>query len=263
MNKQFPALDPENIKKLQCALSAGSEELFHLILDPDPEFLQTLFKNPKFNEDHLHALLKRRDLPEELITRIYQRYKASISHKIFLSIVKHPSTSGVLLRSLLPQLRLFELVDILYLPGATPDQKVAAERIILQRLPTTPLGNKITLARRGTANIVAELLKDGQPQLFAACLGSARLNEAAIYQFLRSSTATAETISMVARHNRWKQRPNLRLAILKNHKTPEIWMTLWLPRMHTHVLKQLLAGCRSNAVRMRLIKAELKKRSGG
>lgn len=262
MNKPTPINDRTSVKKLQRALTAEGEELFQLILDPDCDFLNTLLKNPQVNEDHLLALLKRRDLTAELINSIYKRNQKTLSHRTILAIVKNPSTAGTLVRNLLPQLRLFELVDLCYSPGVTPDQKLAAERAIIQRLPTAPLGNKITLARRGTTNVVAELMKEGQPQLFEACLGSSRLREAAIYQFLRGATASAETLSMVARHKRWNQRPNLRLAILKNTKTPEIWFTLWLPKLHTHILKQLLGSYRANPKRRRLLESELKKRGG-
>jgi hypothetical protein len=262
MEKELADFNPDFVKKLQTGLTASGEELFQLILDPESDFLQTLLKNPQLNEEHLLILLKRRDLSEELINSIYKKYKQSLSHRSILALVKNPATSGTLVRNLLPQLRLFELLDLCFLPGVTPDQKLAAERAILQRLPTTPLGNKITLARRGTTNIVAELMKEGHPQLFEACLGSSRLREVAIYQFLRGATASAETISMIARHNRWNQRPNLRLAILKNSKTPEIWFTLWLPKIHTHVLKQLLGSYRSNPTRKHLLEVELKKRGG-
>ncbi|WP_245706402.1 hypothetical protein [Desulfuromusa kysingii] len=254
--------DRNTLKKLQKGLTAGSEELFQLVLDPDCDFLHTLLKNPQLNEEHLLVLLKRRDLTTELVSALYKRNKQTLSHRTLLALVKNPSASGSLVRNLLPQLRLFELVDLCHLPGVTPDQKLAAERAIIQRLPTTPLGSKITLARRGTANVVGELMKEGQPQLFEACLGSPRLREASIYQFLRGPAANAETISMVARHNRWKQRPNLRLAILKNFKTPDIWFTLWLPKMQTHMIKQLSASYRSNPKQRRLLDAELRKRTG-
>ncbi|MCD6581290.1 MAG: hypothetical protein J7K90_05770 [Desulfuromusa sp.] len=262
MKKQKSDLDPDFVKKLQAGLTAKEEELFQLILDPDTTFLRTLLKNPQINEDHLLILLKRRDLTEDLINSIYRKHKQAISHRVLLALVKNSTTSGTLIRSLLPLLRLFELVDLCFIPGVTPDQKLAAERVILQRLPTTPLGNKITLARRGTANMVAALLKEGHPQLFEVCLSNPHLKEAAIYQFLRGATASAETISMVARHNRWNQRPNLRLAILKNPKTPEIWFTLWMPKMHSHVLKQLSVSSRSNPTRKHLFEVELKKRGG-
>jgi hypothetical protein len=157
-------------------------------------------------------------------------------------------------------LHLFELVDLCFLPGATPDQRLAAERTILQRLPTTPLGNKLTLARRATTAVVAELLKEGLPALTEVCLNSARLQEAAIFQFLNGPNASAETISLIARHSRWKQRPNLRLAILKNSRTPDIWFNLWLPKLSLPLLKQLRSGQKMNQGKKKLITAELERR---
>lgn len=262
LEKKRLEFSQDNIIKIQAGLTASTEELYQLILNPDCHALSIILKNPHINEDHLLILLKRRDLTEDLIASIYNKNKQSLSHRIILALVRNPATSGTLIRNLLPQLRLFELVDLCYLPGVSPDQKLAAERAILQRIPTTPLGNKMTLARRGTANIVAELMKEAQPQLFEACLGSSRLREAAIYSFLRGATASAETISMVARHTRWNQRPNLRLAILKNSKTPEIWFTLWLPKVQTHMIKQLLGNYRAQPQRKRILEAELRKRGG-
>jgi hypothetical protein len=250
------------IAKFQQTISAGSEELFQLILDPDLDFIVLLLQHPKLDESHLLSLLKRRDLIEEIITQIHRSQKKKLSHRLILALVKSPAISGPLIRNLLPHLRLFELADLCKMPGVSPDQKLAAERTILQRLPTTPLGNKITLARRGTTTVVSELLKEGQPQVFDACLNSPHLNEAAIFQFLRGATASAETISQVARHHRWKGRPNLMLAILKNRKTPDLWFTLWLPKLNLQTIKQLQITHRVHPVKKSLITTELKKRGG-
>ena len=256
-----PGIDRNLAQQLEACLTTDAAGLFQFIQETDPTILLSLLKNPQLTEEHLFVLLQRRDLSEDLISAIHRLRKQSISHRLIVALVKNPSAPGHLVRNLLPQLRLFELVDICYLPGVTPDQKLAAERSILQRLPTTPLGNKITLARRGTANIVAELLKEGQPQLVEACLSSARIKEAAIFQFLRGPSANAETISLIARHQRWQHNPNLRLAILQNYKTPEIWYTLWLPKTHTHILKQLYSRHKHNPARKRLIEAEFSRRN--
>ena len=260
MDKQDTQLDHELTKRLTEALTAGSEALFQLILDPNLDVVTACLKNRQLSDDHLLALLKRRDLPEELVARIYRRCSKALSHKLVLALVKNPATPGQIVRKLLPQLHLFELVDVCFMPGATPDQRLAAERTLIQRLPTTPLGNKLTLARRATTNVVAELLKEGQPALLEACLNSPRLQEAAIFQFLNGPHASAETISMIARHSRWCQRPNLRMAILKNSRTPAIWFTLWLPRLPLPIIKQLLFGQRTNPKQKHLITEELQRR---
>jgi hypothetical protein len=248
------SLNPERVRALQRALTADQQELFQLILSPDRQIISVLLRNPQLSEDHLLALLKRRDLAESLLKTIYRRYAHQLSHRLLLALVKNPVLPGALMRNLLPHLHLFELVDLCFMPGITPDQKLAAERTIVQRLPTTPLGNKMTLARRGTASVVGELLKDGDSRLVEICLNNPRITEAAVFQFINGPRANATTLSMIARNSRWKSRPNLQLALLKNRQTPTIWFTLWVPHLPAHTVNQLLAGRRltqaqKNAVR--------------
>lgn len=162
--------------------------------------------------------------------------------------------------ALLPHLYLFELLDLCILPGTTPDQRLAAERVIQQRLPALELGNKLALARRAPPGILAALLRGGDARCVETCLNNPHLQEAAILQFLSRPAATPETISMVARHSRWQQRPNLRQAILNNPRTPVVWFTLWLPTLRTPDLNRLLAGRRLTAAQKRSVTAELRGR---
>ncbi len=259
MNKQdsFTAAD---LNKLHEALTATGEKLYGLLHHNDQDIIRTLLKNKALNEEHLLIILKRLDLTEKTITAIYKKNEQLHSHQILLAIARNPATESNILRTILPLLRLFELLDICLLPGASADLKLTAERIILQRIPTAPLGHKITLARRGTPAIVAMLLKEGTGQLVEICLGNPHLKEAAVFQFLRGGTARAETISMIARHERWKQRPNIRLTILKNRKTPEIWFTLWLPKLPQALFIQLLQTLRLQPSRKNLLTAEKRRR---
>jgi len=258
-----PRIDAELGKRLYGALTANGDELYQSLADPDMRVLGSALKNQHLNEDHLLVLLKRRDLSEDLLKSIYQMDIARHSHRLQVALVKNPGTPGPVALALLPYLHLFELVDLCMLPGVTPDQKYAAERAILQRLPSTELGNKMTLARRATATVVAAILREGEPRLVEICLGSPRLREVAILQFINGAYATAETISMVARHPKWKMRPNLRLAILKNRRTPAIWFTLFLPRMLTPEVRNLLVSRRLSPAQKQLVQDELRKRGAG
>ncbi len=255
-------LNPELVKKLQSALRAGPEELFRVLTDPAVEVVRAALRNRHLAEEHLLALLKRRDLPEDLLKAIYQLKLTESNKRLKLALAQNPGTPGPVVQAILPQLFLFELIGLCYLPGATPDQKVAAERVILQRLSTTPLGSKITLARRGTATVVGELLKEGNAALMEACLSNPRLREVSVFQFLNGPHATAESISCVARHPKWKTRPNLQLAILKNRKTPSVWFTVFLPRLRTPELNNLLSARRLNPVQKKLVQEEHGRRSG-
>lgn len=255
-------LDPGLARRLHKALTGSREELFQCLLDPTGEVLQAALKNPALTSDHLLTLLKRRDLPEDLLKAVSRLELTAGSHPLKLALAKNPGTPGPVIQALLPQLYLFELVALCYLPGVTPDQRLAAERIILQRLPVLALGEKLTLARRGTPAVVGELLKEGTPQILEACLTSPRLKEVAIFQFLNSAKATAESISNIARHPRWKDRPNLRLAILRNPKTPTIWHTLSLGKLSRTDLRGLLQSKRLNSEQTRQVETELARRGG-
>ena len=256
-------IDVELGRRLHKSLTATSEELFQVLLDPDMQVIRAALKNQNLNEDHFLALLKRRDLSEDLLQAIYQLDAVKGSHKLQIALVRNPNTPGPVVLALLSFLHLFELVDLCLIPGVTPDQKFAAERAILQRLPTTELGNKMTLARRATSTVVGEILKEGDSRLVEICLNSPRLREVSILQFINGAYSNAETISMIARHSKWKLRPNLRLAILKNRRTPPIWFTLFLPQLRTPDIRNLLISKRLNPAQKKLVQDELRKRGSG
>jgi len=247
-------------RRLYQALTADGEGLPVMLGDPSPEVIRTLLKNPRVGEDHLQVLLKRRDLPEDILSALFGMRQVEESHALKVALVHHPATPGHLVLTLLPHLHLFELVTVCLLPGVSPDRRVAAERAIIQRLPLTPLGNKITLARRATPDVLEALLHEGVPQLMDACLENPRLREGSLFRFLNGPGAGAETISAVARHPRWKNRPDLKLAILKNGKTPLVWFTVFLPGLPLVVVKNLLASGRLGAEQKRCCEEELKRR---
>ncbi len=257
---KFASLDPDLSRRLHRALTAGKEELYDVLGDPSMDVLQAAIKNPCLHDNHLLALLKRRDLSEDLLRIIYKNRLVAESHALKVAMVHNPGTPGQITLTLLPHLHLFELVAICFLAGGTPDQKLAAERAIIQRLPTTPLGNKLTLARRGTPALVEALLREGDSRLVEPCLENPRLNESSVFQFLNSSKSTEETISMVARHPRFKGRPNLQLAILKNPRTPAVWFNLFLPHFNIAGLQGIIASRRLTPAQKKLVTDELERR---
>jgi hypothetical protein len=255
-------IDNDLSRRLYRALTATGEELYQSLTDPDLQVLGSALKNPHINEDHLLVLLKRRTLSEDLLKTIYQLEMTRKSHRLQVALVKNPGTPGPVALALLPFLHVFELVDLCLVPGVTPDQKFAAERAILKRLSTMELGNKMTLARRATSAVVGALLKEGDPCLVEICLSSPRLREVDILQFINSARSSAETISIIARHSKWKLRTNLKLAMLKNRRTPAIWYPLFLPQLPTQEVRSLLASRRLSSSQKLLVQDELKRRGG-
>jgi hypothetical protein len=254
-------LDIAKAARLRLALTAEGEELFDLIQDPDPDVLRSVFRNPHLSEQHLLSLMKRRDLSEQVLRAIQRSPAGASSRRVKVALASHPNTPAAVLSPLLPQMFLFELVAVMQLSGVGADQKLAAERAIIKRLPETELGNKMTLARLGSPGVLEALLKTGEPRLAEVVLANPKLKEAGVLAFLNSATATAETISAVGRHQRWGGRPNLRFAMLRNRKTPRIWFTLFLPGLPSSQVKDLMMSKQLTAEQLQEVREELQKRS--
>jgi hypothetical protein len=253
----------QNLSQLiQKALSAGKDELFQVMQEQSAGVLLATLRNPSIDEHHLLALFKRRGLPAELFNAFQAGNHLVEAYPVKFVLACHPETPAPVALALLPQLHLFDLLKVCTIPGIGHDQRLAAERAIIQRLSAQPLGNKLTLARRATAAVVEALLREGLPPVVEACLDNPRLKEGALYQFINSSTSTAETISMVARNGRWKGRPNIRVAILKNPRTPAVWFTLFLPELPPASLRELLATPRLTAAQKELVRQALAGKGG-
>ena len=170
-------IDQKMSHDIQRVLVADKDELFQVMQESGGEVLLAALRNRSLDENHLLALLKRRGLPEEIFTTLHSGRRFSESNPLKFALASHPETPSHIASSLLPQLYIFDLIKLCSMPGITPDQRLYAERIIIQRLPTQPLGNKLTLARRGSATIVEALLREGLPPVVDACLDNPHLKE--------------------------------------------------------------------------------------
>jgi hypothetical protein len=228
---------------LQEAVSADKDLLFSVIQDHREEVLLAALRNPSLDHLHLLTLLKRREVGT-VISAIYTGKRHLDAYQVKFALVAHPDTPTHIAQTLLPLLYIFDLLKLCHIPGLSADIHVAAERRIVQQIPTQPLGNKLTLARRGTSAVIDALLREGMKNVLEICLDNPHLKEGSLHQFLTSSHATAEAVSLIARNSRWKSRPNIRLAILKNPRTPLVWFTLFLPGLPAATLRDLLASPR-------------------
>lgn len=258
--RQEQAFTPELARRLQRALVAEGEEIFLLVQDAAPEVLRALLKNRRLAEEHLLAMLKRRDLSDDLLKALHQHELTTACHRLKVALAAHPKTPTAVVQALLPHLHLFDLLGICLLPGSTPDQKLASERAIVQRLPGVPLGNRIVLARRAPSSLLGELLKGGEPPVVAACLDNPLLKELSLVQFLAGPLASAVAIAGIVRHPRWQNLPTLRLAIVKHPNTPEAAFRSILPTIPLFEVKNLRHSRRLSPTRKQLIEDELQRR---
>ncbi|MFZ3214502.1 MAG: hypothetical protein WA192_00400 [Candidatus Acidiferrales bacterium] len=252
----------EAFPRAKLAQSAPSEDLHSLIHDPDEDTLIALLDNPHIAEPHISQMLERLDLSAHVLTAIAEKGKWIASEGVRLRLARHPHTPRRFALALLRQLYLFDLVRLSLLPSAPAEIRRVAEELMVTRVPQLPIGQKLTLARRGPARVVGAILAEGQPQAIKLALANAFLTESQVLKVLAKAGVPERVVATIAQHPRWSVQYNVRVALIRNPHTPVPVVLAFLPNLTLRDLKELatLEGVASPV--RRYIQRELSRRSG-
>jgi hypothetical protein len=181
--------------------------------------------SPDFTDSSLTAdlalsVLKDRNVAGEMIEQINRNAGVMKSRKLRLAVAGHPRTPRRIALRLIRELYTFDLLQFSLLPAVASDLKRIADELLVARLASVSLGERISLARRSSARVAAALLMDGEPRVWRTALGNPRLAEAAIVKALLRANSGAPFVDAVSRHAKWCLRPEIRMALLRNAHTP-------------------------------------------
>jgi hypothetical protein len=176
--------------------------------------------DPDLTEDLASALIKRAELPAEVLERLSKNARAMKGRKVKLALVQHPKTPRHVTLPLLRHLFTFELMQVTLNPVALADIKKVAEEALIGRLESVSLGEKLALARRASGRVVGELLLDPEPRVVQTALGNPRLSEAAVAKAILRENVSSTLVEAVCRHTKWSLRREVRIALLRNENTP-------------------------------------------
>lgn len=228
-----PEIDAEH------ARSASGDELKSLVHDAREEILVALLENPNLEEPHVIALLGRLDLSGGVLSAVAAEAKWTSREPLRLALARHPRTPKRVALSILKQLFLFDLARISLLPSAPADIRRAAEEAILARTPHLPVGEKLTLARRGPSRVAGALLFEGHPQAIKLALDNAFLTESQVLKVLAKSGVPDRAVAGIAQHRKWSRMYNVRVALVRNPVTPAPHVLRILPDLTLRDLKDL------------------------
>ncbi len=221
------------------AREATGEDLSALIYHSAPSVLLALLDNPAFDETKLTLLLSRKDIPGEILEEIGRRKGLLKSYAVQRSLVLHPRTPRLVALRLLKDLYLMDLVQFTLSPAVSAELKRYAEEQIVARLPQMPLGQKITLARRGPSRVAGALVAGGHAQVMPIALENPYLTEAQVLKALAREKVPVVVVQGLAKHRKWSQSYNVRLAIVRNASTPISIVLGFLPHLTVNDLRVL------------------------
>ena len=258
----MPPEPPERADRAEVARHASADQLKTLIHEAGEESLVALLENPNLDEEHVGQLLERLDLPANVLSAVAEAGKWTASERIRLRLARHPRTPRRIALSLVRQLFLFDLVKLSLLPSAPAEIRRVAEELIVTRVPHLPIGEKLTLARRGPARVAGALLVEGHAQAVKLALGNGFLTESQVLKVLAKHGVPERSVAAIAQHPKWSCHYNVRVALVHNVHTPLLSVLAFLPNLTLHDLKEIatLDGLAPHL--KKYIHAELKRRSG-
>ncbi len=210
----------EKSEAVRAARSAQPDEFPELVGSANENLLRALIENPAFDESQVCLLLERKDLSSLLLEEISKRKDWRGSYRVRLGLAAHPRTPRLIAMRLLRELHLMDLVRISLLPASSMELRRLADERVLAQLRQLPLGQKLMLARRGSARVAAGLVADGPEQVARIALDNPFLTEAQLLKALAREAVAARILGAVARHGKWSSVINVRVALLRHPHLP-------------------------------------------
>jgi len=234
---------------------------------PTPADLLRTAADPAVTEDLALALLKRADLPSEVLEQLARNSNALKTRKVRIALASHPHTPRHVSVPLARQFYTFDLTKVALAPGVPADVKVAVDDVLIARLKTVTVGERLTLARRASGRVAAALLLEVEDterkndrkidhkakvaetvaratRVMQTALENPRLTEALVVSSVLHPTASAALVHAVARHAKWFPRGEIRAALLRTEHLSLARALEFSREIPAPLLQELLASSR-------------------
>ena len=231
---------------------------------PASAYLLRAAADPALTEDLALALLKHPGLPLEVIEQLAKNANPLKSRKVKIALASHPKTPRHVSVPLARQFYTFDLMKVALSPGVPADVKVAVDDVLISRLKTVTIGERLTLARRASGRVAAALLLDAEAgdgkivtnkiihtktvdretRVMQAALENPRLTEALVIYSVLRPVASAALVQAVAQHAKWSCRREIRAALLRTEHLSLARALEFSHEIPAPLLHELLASSR-------------------
>jgi hypothetical protein len=190
--------------------------------------------DPTLTEDVVLGLLKRPELPAEVIEQLAKNANALKSRKVKIALASHPHAPRHVSVPWARQLYTFDLMRVALSPGVPADVKIAVDDVLISRLSAVTTGERLTLARRASGRVAAALLVDvaaagkiggdetrdaetvaRASRVMQTALENPRLTEGLVIKSVLRPAASTALVHAVAQHPKWACRREIRVALLR------------------------------------------------
>jgi hypothetical protein len=223
------------------ATTVGEEDIAAYIHDPSPKVIRALLGNSHLTTEDVLIILKRNDLPPDIFSTISRDKRWSETYAVQLALARNPKSPLSVSLTMARYLRIFDQEEITRSHFIPLVLRHKVEAIISERIPTMPLGNKKTLARKAAGGVLLALLQDGDTEVVQLCLNNPHITEGHLFKVISRKNTVAETIRLIAEHPNWSSRSLIRFSLARNEHTPLSRSVPFLSAMKIMDLRELYA----------------------
>lgn len=200
---------------LRTSTAASTTPLEELIRSSDRDVLLRAAADVSLTADLAFSLLKRADLPGEVLEQLSKNRVVLKLRKLKVALVTHQKTPRHVSVPLIRQFYTFDLMRVALSPLVPTDVKLSADEVLSARLKTITLGERLALARQASGRIAGALLLDAENRIMRTALENARLTEASVVQAVLKPLAGVALVQSVSRHAKWSCRRDIQVALLR------------------------------------------------
>jgi hypothetical protein len=179
----------------------------------------------------LRAVFSSPFLTEDVIREILAQPEALDNHEIRRALAAHRKTPVHEALRLVPTLYWSDLVDLGRDARARPQIRRAAHQAVFERYEGLAVGERVSIARRASVDLLSRVRHDPEPRVVQAMLENPRLTEGVLMPLMASGAARPDVLRVVAASERWVARYQVRRLLCRNRKTPRDVVLSLLPRL--------------------------------
>jgi hypothetical protein len=214
-------------------------ELGERLRDAGPEELSALLAEHagRLEAPEVRQALRNPYITAEGVELLAAQPRLISFYEVRRDIAFHPRAPEVLAMRFIPGLFWRDLVAAGLDSRLRPTVRRAADLRLAARLPELAVGEKVSIARRAGAGLLAHLRQDPSPRVIAALLDNPRLTEGILAPLVHSERASPPVLALIAADRRWGLRQELRSLLCRNPRTPVETVLRILPTLRKDDLR--------------------------
>lgn len=241
--------DRELLVFLREASAAALEEwLEEHLSEVDVPSLRQIFRNPYVTSEILSSLVGEQRLASQ--------------YEVRKGLAEHPRTPQIHALRLVPTLFWRDIMELSLRPSVPPVVRRAGERQLITRLSGLAVGERMAIGRRAGHAVLQHLRFDGDRRVIGALLQNPRMTQGVLLPMVSHETTPPEILRLVAENRRWGVMYPIRLALVKNPRTPPVVAVSLVPRLKRMDLRAISRDRRIHAAVRRRAKELLGETTG-